>query len=343
MPQARKVLVTGSSELPEGHRSLALELGRRLMTETSAMLVTGGLKSKGPGMRPALDAVVAEAARKALGSTMEAVSQRIMTMLPEAGRDGPDFKRVEIGTVVRVPYADRRSRRYAMVVHSDAVVAIGGSDSTREVIDLAYIAGKPLIPIPSTGGAAMSAWQDYEPELRSRLNTSDSEIADLNDSEVLSQGVTACLGILRRVLLPRCFVAMPFIQRHPVPNAYETISNVVKSKGYQVVRVDQEKFSGSIVEEVWDAIHHCDLAVVDLTAHRPNVYYEMGIAHALGKPTLLLVHSEDGNVPDDIPFDIRVQRILPYGTAQSLAAHLDTQVPTAGEILQTPRGKLPRR
>src|SRR5215210_3910421 len=106
MPQARKVLVTGSSELPPGHRSFALELGRRLMTETSAMLVTRGMKSKGPGMRPALDAVVAEAAREALGSATETVSQRIMTMLPEAGRDGPDFKRVEIGTVVRVPYAD---------------------------------------------------------------------------------------------------------------------------------------------------------------------------------------------------------------------------------------------
>jgi hypothetical protein len=38
----------------------------------------------------------------------------------------------------------------------------------------------------------------------------------------------------------------------------------------------------------------------------------MGIAHALSKPTLLVVYSADGSVPDNIPFDTRVQRILPY-------------------------------
>jgi len=91
-----------------------------------------------------------------------------------------------------------------------------------------------------------------------------------------------------------------------------------------------EKFSGDIIEAIWDSIRHCDLSIVHLTGHRPNVYYEMGIAHAPSKPTLLVVYSADGTVPDNIPFDIRVQRILPYGTTQSLRAHLKAQLPIVG-------------
>lgn len=250
-------------------------------------------------------------------------------MLPEAQRDGQSFSRVEIGTVVRVPYATRQMRRYAMVMHSDAVVAVGGSDATREVIDLAYIAGKPLIPISATGGAAQKSWHDYQRDLVLRLHPTGEELACLGDNTNLSGSVSACLSILKRVLLPRCFVAMSFSD-HPLALAFETILGVVKECGYQAVRVDRETFSGSIVEEVWDSIHHCDVAIIDLTAHRPNVYYEMGIAHALNKPTILVVHSEDGTVPGDIPFDIRVQRILPYGTTQSLRAHLKAQLPVVG-------------
>lgn len=329
MSQANKIMIAGSSELDAAHVPFAEEFGRRLMTETSAMLITGGLKLRTAGARPALDYVVAEAARQALHCGPEALSQRIMTMLPEVRRDDERHERFEIGTVVRVPYADRRTRRYAMVVRSDAVVAVGGADLTREVLDLAYIANKPLIPMPSMGGAANSCWENYRPELIQRLKPSDQELAGLEDRSNLHNGVSACLTILQRVLRPRCFIAMPF-EEHPLPGVFENIKSVAETRGYQVVRVDHERFSGNVVEEVWDSIRHCDIAIVDLTGHRPNVYYEMGIAHALNKPTLLLAYNEKGVVPDDIPFDIRVQRILAYGTTQTLRSHLSSQLPLVG-------------
>jgi hypothetical protein len=56
----------------------------------------------------------------------------------------------------------------------------------------------------------------------------------------------------------------------------------------------------------------------------------MGIAHALNKPTVLIVYSRTGNVPDDIPFDVKVQRILPYGTTQTLRTHLINALPGRG-------------
>lgn len=327
--EPNKVLVTGSSELDEQHMYIAQEIGKRLMLETTATLITGGLKCKAKNSGPALDGVVAESACQAIQNDYGTISRRVITMLPESGRDAPEFTRVSLGTVINVPYTDRKSRRYAMVVQSDAVVAIGGNEGTKEVVDLAYIAGKPLILIPSTGGAVSNRWDRYKPELIARLQLSSEEILQLNDTDNLNNGLDACIKILKRVLLPRCFVAMPFSE-HPEPNVYETINCIVNKHGYQVIRVDREKFSGSIIEEVWQSIQHCDLAIIDLTLHKPNVYYEMGIAHALKKPTLLLLYSKDGRIPDNIPFDIKVQRILSYGTTQTLVAHLNAQLPEVG-------------
>ena len=207
------------------------------------------------------------------------------------------------------------------------MVAVHGGGATREVIDLAYVAGKPLLPLAGTGGSALESWTRYEPELVKRLDLAPDEVAALKDGGAPSRLVSVCLAVLQRTLRPRCFVAMPFAS-HPLANAFETMRSVAEEHGYQVIRVDQESFTGNIVEAIWESIRHCDLVIADLTDHKPNVYYEMGISHALGKPTLLTAFSRDGNVPDDIPFDIKAQRVIPYGTLGSLRGQLRDLLPT---------------
>jgi hypothetical protein len=180
--------------------------------------------------------------------------------------------------------------------------------------------------LPGTGGAARECWSLYESELIGRLDLAPDELAALKDGTAPSRLVAACLAVLRRSLRPRCFIAMPFAS-HPLANAFETMRAVAEEHGYQVIRVDQESFTGNIVEAIWDSIRHCDLVIADLTGHKPNVY-ETGISHALGKQTLLTVFSRDGNVPDDIPFDIKAQRVVPYGTIGSLRGQLRDLLPT---------------
>lgn len=326
MVSATKVFVTGASRFPQEHAGFARELGHRLMKETNFVLITGGLASTRDSDAPALDQVVAQAAFDALDRSVEASQSRIITMLPES--DPQDLPRFEIGSVVRVDYAGRRTRRYSMVLTSDAVVAVNGATATSEVIDLAYASGTPLIPVPATGGAALEAWRRYRGELVRRLRLDDDEVKALTDPPYFSYAVTTCLSILSRILRPRCFVAMPFA-KHPLAGAFETIRSVGEEQGFQVIRIDQESFLGNIVEAIWDSIRNSDVVVADLTDHRPNVYYEMGISHALGKPTLLTVYSEDGRLPADIPFDVRVQRIVPYGTLDTLEAQLRSLLPVA--------------
>lgn len=315
-----RILVTGASELPQEHLDFARELGRLLMVKTGFVLVTGGLRSKGGTQQPALDGIVVDAAFDAIDKSVEAARSRIETIVPERDRSG--LVRVSTGTLIQVSQSNPRMRRHSMVLRSDAVIAVNGGKTTREVIDLAYIAHKPLLPLPTTGGAARDAWEEYRGEILRRLNLNDVEASALENPATVSGAVSVCLDAIIRVLRSRCFVAMRF-DNHPVPTAFDTIRSAAEEAGYRVIRVDQEVFAGNIVEEIWDSIRHSDVVIADLTGHSPNVYYELGISHALNKPTLLLLHSPEGNVPSNIPFDISVQRILPYAEEVSLRSQLE--------------------
>jgi predicted Rossmann-fold nucleotide-binding protein len=332
MVRAIRIFVTGASALREEYVAFARELGHRLMKDTGFVLVTGSLASKAGSTLQTVDKVVAEAAFEALGRSRESAQSRIITILPD--NDKPGLSRFEMGAVVRVSYAGIRTRRYSMVLTSDAIIAVSGDKATKEVVELAYIAGKPLLPVPATGGTAREVWDRYEAELIHRLHLDTRQVEALKDAQDFSRAVSACLAAVTHILRPRCFIAMPF-SSHPMANTFETMRAVAEELGFQVIRVDQESFVGNIVEAIWDAIRHSDVVIADLTGHRPNIYYEMGISHALAKPTLLTLFSRDGNIPDDVPFDIKAQRIVAYGTTQSLQTQLRELLPNATRTLHS--------
>jgi hypothetical protein len=61
------------------------------------------------------------------------------------------------------------------------------------------------------------------------------------------------------------------------------------------------------MDDVVATIRRAQIIIADLTGQNANVFYEVGIAHAIGKPVLLLTQSID-----DVPFDLRHRRILVY-------------------------------
>ena len=65
--------------------------------------------------------------------------------------------------------------------------------------------------------------------------------------------------------------------------------------------------SNVIMEDILKSISSADVILADLTRKNANVFYEVGICHALGKPVLLLAQSID-----DVPFDLRHRRVLLY-------------------------------
>jgi hypothetical protein len=106
-----------------------------------------------------------------------------------------------------------------------------------------------------------------------------------------------------------CFVLMPFAP--PLGNHYSLIYEpaIVKA-GLKPVRADADIFAtGKIMDQVWAGINAAKVLVAELTSRNPNVFYELGIAHALKKPVVLISANEE-----DVPFDVRHIRVIYYDT-----------------------------
>jgi hypothetical protein len=85
------------------------------------------------------------------------------------------------------------------------------------------------------------------------------------------------------------------------------ILTVAKEIGISVARADDFFTIGTIISDIWHAIYHARLIIADCTGRNPNVFYEIGMAHTLGKPTILIVQNLE-----DIPFDLRHLRVIEY-------------------------------
>jgi len=97
-----------------------------------------------------------------------------------------------------------------------------------------------------------------------------------------------------------CFMVMPFAA--PLGNYYEKVYKpAIEKAGLKAVRADTEIFgAGKIMDQVWSGINAAKVLVAELTTRNPNVFYELGLAHALKKPVVLVSSNED-----DVPFDLK--------------------------------------
>jgi hypothetical protein len=73
-------------------------------------------------------------------------------------------------------------------------------------------------------------------------------------------------------------------------------------------RVDEQIYREGILERIYRQIGLADIIIADMSGQNPNVFYEVGYAHAKGKLCILLTSSVN-----DIPFDLKHQRHIVYG------------------------------
>ncbi len=100
------------------------------------------------------------------------------------------------------------------------------------------------------------------------------------------------------VAKPFVFVLMPFSDDFADP--YEVaIKPACEAAGARCERVDEQIFVEHILERVYGQIAAADVVVAEMTGRNPNVFYEVGYAHALGKRVVLLTRDAA-----DIPFDL---------------------------------------
>jgi len=116
---------------------------------------------------------------------------------------------------------------------------------------------------------------------------------------------------------PLCFVLMPFGRRPGAGGATidfdavhaELIRPAVEAAGLDPLRADEEAGGGIIHRPMFERLILCEYAVADLTTANANVFYELGLRHAVRPATTALVFARTG---ERLPFDVAPLRGLPY-------------------------------
>ena len=115
------------------------------------------------------------------------------------------------------------------------------------------------------------------------------------------------------------FVAMPFgIKENIDFNAVfrELIKPALEQAGFIVFRADEETEAGNIRTDMFQELLLADLVVADLSIDNPNVWYELGVRHALRKRGVVQITCRR----DQTPFDVLTERTVRYRIARDSAA-----------------------
>jgi hypothetical protein len=106
-----------------------------------------------------------------------------------------------------------------------------------------------------------------------------------------------------------CFVLMPFVDEFY--EIYEKVISVAaKNVGLRCMHAGEIFDNREIVEDIWESICTAQIIVADVTYRNPNVFYELGICHTLGKEVIIVTQNKN-----DVPFDIRHRRYIEYSVS----------------------------
>ncbi len=311
----KTILVAGSKYLSEENkkekRNFAEKLGAAIVNEPGWRLLTGGAKgSENESDVGGIDYHAALGAKNSLiGECSE--KEKIFTIVPRDNRT--DL--FNIGNVVSGRARSTQARRFELVSRADAVVIIEGHIGSRQIIEYSIASDTPVVPLACFGGNAREAFmkEQYRDLLINSLGLNEVKGALQmleHGAETPDMLVDIVMKILRRLLRPSCFAIMPF--NHPYSDDLwaSILRPVIKASDLIPQRADEENNMKWIIEDIFSRIKEAKIVVADVTQNNANVMYELGYAHALEKPTIIICHDNQFKKVEDIPFDIRGRPIL---------------------------------
>jgi hypothetical protein len=130
------------------------------------------------------------------------------------------------------------------------------------------------------------------------------------------------------------FVLMPFTNDLTgIYNAF--VKPTIEDKQFRLIcrRADDVKSNKAIMQDIWKSICEARLVVADLSGLNPNVMYELGIAHTLGKETVL-IYQRGGDVK--FPFDLTHIRRIEYENNALGGKQLENELRQTLEGILTP-------
>lgn len=123
------------------------------------------------------------------------------------------------------------------------------------------------------------------------------------------------------------------LYEHFIRPAVESVAVPGNVNQYVVChRGDKEPGPGDIITHIIENLVLSELAIADLTGRNPNVFYELGVRHSVNDNTILISESEE-----DVPFDLRGQRLILYKRDFEGGGRLRTEIAKAvQDIVRSP-------
>jgi hypothetical protein len=140
-----------------------------------------------------------------------------------------------------------------------------------------------------------------------------------------------------------CFVLMPFGRKPDVSGTLvdfdavyqDLIAPAIREAGLDPIRADEEMTGGLIHKPMYERLIFCKFAVADLTTANANVFYELGLRHAVRPWSTVLLFSKGGS---QLPFDVAPLRAMPYTlTPEGRPADVDAGKAALGKRLSEAR------
>jgi hypothetical protein len=173
-----------------------------------------------------------------------------------------------------------------------------------------------------------SSNQERFEELNHMIISGQSDITQISKSEPTQSAFLKAHGINIRALSrsPRSiFVLMPF--HHDYDGFFSVLNEVGRETNYAVSRGDDLVERSDIFTQVLNGIVSSRFVIANITGRNANVFYELGIAHAIDKEVILVAESEA-----EIPFDLKSKRIVFYDSHAELHQKLVVAIARLAEV-----------
>jgi|TARA_R100000049_G_C1937866_1_gene81758 hypothetical protein len=129
------------------------------------------------------------------------------------------------------------------------------------------------------------------------------------------------MGVAESVEIERKFVFLltPFSTSER--ETFDTVHVVCSNVGLNVRRGDEKRVVGPILPHILHELAISQIVICNLNSRNPNVLYELGIAHAIGKPVILIAEASE-----DLPFDVSHFSIILYEDHADLREKLTSAI-----------------
>jgi len=139
----------------------------------------------------------------------------------------------------------------------------------------------------------------------------------LEGNEIHASGFLESMGVNKNVKEKEnsVFVLTPF---HPeFDNSFQWVKDFFSEHGYSCSRGDDIHAESNILSHILSEMLASEIVVANISGRNPNVFYELGIAHALGKQVVLIAQNTK-----DITFDVSGAQVVIYQDEVTLKTSL---------------------